>query len=173
MLRLADPVEFPAVQAVYAESMAYALARHGGTDWDISYKYLDYLDTNEELYVSEGLRGGTGGVALHGAVVLSERFNPQEWEGTEPEGGLYVGKFATANTVRGTRYATEVMLPGIIRIAGAWGKTSVRLNFMDDNDGLRRLYEDMGFTPAGTTTFFSETRAKELTTVNMIKEVSR
>lgn len=168
MLRLVEPIEFPRIQAVYADAMAFAEEVCESTDWDISYGYLDYLRDKDEIYVSDDT-SSSGEVALHGAVVLSERYNVQEWGGTDPDAGLYIGKFATGNSVRHTGYARRIMLPQIAGVATLGGKTSLRLNYMQNNAGLRRFYEDLGFKEIGTTTFHSATRKKELTTVNMVR----
>ena len=170
MLRLAQETDFDQVVRVYDDSMTFAEARHGNTDWDISQEYFGYLVGNGELFLSDD--GKEEEPEVHGATTLGERFNPQEWAGTEPETGLYLGKLATDKTVRGTRYVARVMLPAILEVAASRGKDSVRLNFMDDNEGLRRLYTGLGFTQVGMTTFYSRTREKDLTTVNMVKPVS-
>lgn len=169
MLRLACEADFDQVLDVYADSMAYAAANHLDTEWRITRQYFDYLQDNQELHVSDD--GEEDDPLLRGAVVLSDRNNDKEWAGTEPETGLYIGKLATANAVRGTRYVGRVMLPSIVEVAASRGKGSVRLNYRGEDVGLGNLYAGLGFEHAGTNSFYSDTRKKDMTTVNMIKNI--
>ena len=169
MLRLAQEADFDQVMGVYADSMAYAADNHLDTEWRITRQYFDYLQGNRELHVSDD--GTEDDPLLHGAVVLSDRFNEKEWAGTEPETGLYIGKLATANAVRGTRYVGRVVLPQIVTIAASRGKTSVRLNYRGEDAGLGTFYESLGFAEAGKNTFYSDTRKKDMTTINMVKPI--
>lgn len=169
MLRLAQEADFDQVMGVYADSMDYAATKHLDTEWRITQQYFDYLQGNKELHVSDN--GTEEDPLLHGAVVLSNRFNEKEWAGTEPESGLYIGKLATANAVRGTRYVRRVMLPQIVEIAASSGKSSVRLNYREEDAGLGDLYQGLGFKATGTNTFYSDTRKKNMTTINMVKPI--
>jgi predicted GNAT family N-acyltransferase len=150
--------------------MEYAASEHLDTEWRITHQYFGYLQGNRELHVSDD--GTEDDPLLHGAVVLSERYNQSEWDGSAPETGMYVGKLATANVVRGTRYVGRVMLPSIVEIALSRGKESIRLNYRGEDTGLGDFYEGLGFEPAGANAFYSGTRKKEMTTVNMIKKIS-
>lgn len=170
MLRLAQEADFDQVMGVYIDSMAYAEARHLPTEWSITRCYFDYLTGNGELYVSDD--GEKDVPLLHGAAVLSERFNPKEWEHEYTESGLLVGKLATAEAVRGTRYLGRVLLPSIVEVAASRGKTTVCLNYREEDTGLGDLYRSVGFVPSGTNSFYSETRKKDLTTVNMVVQVA-
>ena len=169
MLRVAQEADFDQVMGVYADSMAYADAYHLPTEWSITRRYFDYLTGNDELYVSDD--GQEDDPLLHGAAVLRERFNPKEWEEQYTEQGLLVGKLATAEAVRGTRYLGRVLMPQIVEVASSRGKSAVCLNYREEDTGLRGLYVSLGFEPVGTNTFFSDTRQKDLTTVNMVKTV--
>lgn len=139
---------------LYSESLAHA-QKVGKIDWPdpISQSFINSLLENKNLFCFE--KDDT----IIAAAKLSRKPDRKIWP--SQESALYIGRLATAETVRGTRFFQEQMLPAIIDYVGPNAK--LRLNCLADNEPLKTFYRNLGFIPQADVAFYSPQQAAYIT----------
>ncbi len=149
-MRLATLEETKSLQTLFTESTRHA-NQVGHIDrpdrYDEDY-FVPYIEA-EELHCFDLDDRIAGAVNLAEAdcppVVWSEADSPH----------LYIGKLATSNTVRGTQFFRNTMLPDIEVEARKRDKVGLRLCCLGDNPKLINFYADAGFNNIGMAQSFS------------------
>lgn len=71
------------------------------------------------------------------------------YERLEQPKALYIGKLATAGTVKGTNFFQTVFLPAIGDLASSRGRDELRLTCLASNSRLGEFYLNSGFEQDG------------------------
>lgn len=141
--------DLDSVMDVFRESLRHA-AQVGHIDWADPFPVEPV-----QRWISDGelLRWAEDG-RIVGVARATTVPSPSVW-GDPGDVALYVGKLATADSVRGEQFCATHMLPYLLDYAVAAGATSVRIDSLADNPGLTQLYSGAGFTQRGEATFQS------------------
>ncbi len=149
-MRVAEFEDIDNLKTLYVQSTKHAnQVGHIDRPDQFSDEYFEPYIKVRELYCFDDEN------QIAGAARLSEiEASSSVWEDDLAQ-YLYVGRLATSNLVRNTRYFPNIMLPEIIDEAGRRDKIGVRLSALSDNLKLTDFYSSLGFSALGNTLIFS------------------
>lgn len=151
-MKLADRHDIPSIQETFDQSIRFA-REVSFTDWPYPYPeelLVEYIESSK-LYCFESDLG------IDAALVLSEVADERIWQERDNDTYLYIGKLATADHVRGTRFTSRVVIPEVCELASKLGKRGLRLDCLAATPLLGQYYDSIGFTDMGDVTIFSRT----------------
>lgn len=158
-MRLCTKEDIPRLEVIYAQAIEHAESLEG-IDWPRPFPvgWLDAYISEGELFGFEEHESG-----LVAVIRLSDSGNDKIWSAQERNTpALYMGKTATANSVRGRNFRFNVMQPEIIEYARSRGIGLLREDTVATNVGLAKLNEVSGRVNVGNVTFYSELQGREL-----------
>lgn len=146
-MRIATSQDTPALAGLYEQATRYAnLVGH--IDWRNPFPealVTELIETNE-LFCFESSN------EICGVAKVSTKPDTRVWGNTKTP-ALYLSKVATSDVVRGSRFFERQMLPALMESFPATSK--IRLDCLSNNERLKALYLDIGFTAVGEASFFS------------------
>ncbi len=157
-LRLASEQDFPAIRSFYNLLIDDLLQLPGHPLWSRdghpTDAYLLGAICRHELWVAEGADGLVASMVVNGEA--NEGYREVSWQVSAEEGEyVVVHAFGVSTRLQG-RGLGSAMMHAVMDMARAAGKKAIRLDLIDHNRGVERVYTGMGFRKCGEIKLFYE-----------------